>query len=184
MNKKIVTFGEILFRLSKENHFRLPQGHVFNGDFGGSEANVAVSLAVMGDQVEYVTRVPDNAIGHASLMHLREFGLDVKHVVLGGDRLGSYFFESAAAMRNSMVVYDRENSSFYTLKHGDIQWEPIFQDAVLFHWSWPRAWELKSLATSTTARICGDIPGQMHRRRCTDSWNTVHLSLEIRTNGR
>ena len=72
MNKKIVTFGEILFRLSKENHFRLPQGHVFNGDFGGSEANVAVSLAVMGDQVEYVTRVPDNAIGHASLMHLRE----------------------------------------------------------------------------------------------------------------
>ncbi|MFC2582183.1 MAG: PfkB family carbohydrate kinase, partial [Segatella oris] len=81
MNKKIVTFGEILFRLSKENHFRLPQGHVFNGDFGGSEANVAVSLAVMGDQVEYVTRVPDNAIGHASLMHLREFGLDVKHVV-------------------------------------------------------------------------------------------------------
>ena len=111
MNKKIVTFGEILFRLSKENHFRLPQGHVFNGDFGGSEANVAVSLAVMGDQVEYVTRVPDNAIGHASLMHLREFGLDVKHVVLGGDRLGSYFFESAAAMRNSMVVYDRENSS-------------------------------------------------------------------------
>ena len=135
MNKKIVTFGEILFRLSKENHFRLPQGHVFNGDFGGSEANVAVSLAVMGDQVEYVTRVPDNAIGHASLMHLREFGLDVKHVVLGGDRLGSYFFESAAAMRNSMVVYDRENSSFYTLKHGDIQWEPIFQDAVLFHCS-------------------------------------------------
>ena len=112
MNKKIVTFGEILFRLSKENHYRLTQGHVFNGDYGGSEANVAVSLAVMNDEVEYVTRVPDNAIGHAALMHLREFGLDVSHVVYGGDRLGSYFFEPAAAMRNSMVVYDRVNSSF------------------------------------------------------------------------
>ena len=110
MNKKIVTFGEILFRLSKENHNRLTQGHVFNGDYGGSEANVAVSLAVMNDEVEYVTRVPDNAIGHAALMHLREFGLDVSHVVYGGDRLGSYFFEPAAAMRNSMVVYDRANS--------------------------------------------------------------------------
>ena len=71
MNKKIVTFGEILFRLSKENHYRLTQGHVFNGDYGGSEANVAVSLAVMNDEVEYVTRVPDNAIGRAALMHLR-----------------------------------------------------------------------------------------------------------------
>ena len=67
MNKKIVTFGEILFRLSKENHYRLTQGHVFNGDYGGSEANVAVSLAVMNDEVEYVTRVPDNAIGRAAL---------------------------------------------------------------------------------------------------------------------
>lgn len=135
MNKKIVTFGEILFRLSKENHNRLTQGHVFNGDYGGSEANVAVSLAVMNDEVEYVTRVPDNAIGRAALMHLREFGLDISHVVYGGDRLGSYFFEPAAAMRNSMVVYDRANSSFFTLKHGDIDWQPIFQNAMLFHCS-------------------------------------------------
>ena len=135
MKKKIVTFGEILFRLSKENQARLTQGRAFNGDFGGSEANVAVSLATLGDQVEYVTRVPNNAMGHAALMHLREFGLDVSHVVWGGDRLGSYFFETAAAMRNAMVVYDRKNSSFYTLKHGDILWEPVFQDAALFHCS-------------------------------------------------
>ena len=74
MKKKIVTFGEILFRLSKEKQARLTQGRAFNGDFGGSEANVAVSLATLGDQVEYVTRVPNNAMGHAALMHLREFG--------------------------------------------------------------------------------------------------------------
>lgn len=51
-------------------------------------------------------------------MHLREYGLNVKHVVRGGDRLGTYYFEEAVAMRNSRVVYDRKNSSFYTLKRG------------------------------------------------------------------
>ena len=49
--------------------------------------------------------------------------------------LAVYFFEPAAAMRNSMVVYDRANSSFFTLKHGDIDWQPIFQNAMLFHCS-------------------------------------------------
>lgn len=135
MDKKIVTFGEILLRLSKENNFRLSQGRQFNGDFGGSEANVAVSLSVLGDNVEFVTRVPDSSIGNAALLHLREFGLDTRHIIKGGDRLGTYYFESAASMRNSVVVYDRNNSSFYSLKHGDIDWKPIFDDAKIFHCS-------------------------------------------------
>ncbi len=135
MKDKIITFGEIMLRLSKPSHNRLSQGRVFWGDYGGSEANVAVSLATLGDQVEYVTRVPDNAIGEAALMHLREFGLDTSHIVRGGERLGTYYFESAAAMRNSLVAYDRKDSSFYTLRHGDIDWKPIFEEAKIFHCS-------------------------------------------------
>ena len=86
-----------------------------DANFGGSEANVAVSLACLGDNVEYVTRVPNNAMGNAALMHLKQFGLNTNHIVRGGDRLGAYYFESAAAMRNSLVVYDRNDSSFSTL---------------------------------------------------------------------
>lgn len=135
MTKKIITFGEILLRLSKHGSERLFTGNAFDANYGGSEANVAVSLAVLGDEVEYVTRVPDNAIGEAALMHLREMGLDVSHVVRGGRRLGTYYFEPAAAMRGSKVVYDRDDSAFNTMSYGDIDWKPIFNEARLFHCS-------------------------------------------------
>ena len=115
MKTKIVTFGEILLRISKPGYQRLFQGHHMFGNYGGSEANAAISLAYLGDNVEYVTRVPYGEMGEAALMHLREYGLNVSHVVRGGERLGTYYFEEAVAMRNSRVVYDRKNSSFYTL---------------------------------------------------------------------
>lgn len=135
MSNKMVTFGEILLRFSKPGLRRLVQGTAFQGNYGGSEANVAVSLAYLGNHVEFVSRVPSGSIGDGALMHLREYGLDVSHVVRGGDRLGTYYFESAAAMRNAHVVYDRKGSSFFTLKHGMINWADILSDATLFHCS-------------------------------------------------
>jgi 2-dehydro-3-deoxygluconokinase len=132
---KIVTFGEIMLRFSKPGYLRLTEGSLFEGHFGGSEANVAVSLANLGDDAEFVTRVPQNPMGDAALMHLRQFGLDVSHVVRGGDRLGTYYFERGAAMRNSKVVYDRKWSSFYTLERGMIPWKEILKDAAYFHCS-------------------------------------------------
>jgi 2-dehydro-3-deoxygluconokinase len=133
--KKIVTFGEVLLRLSKPDDLRLAQGRTFNGNYGGSEANAAVSLATLGNQVEYVSRIPDNAIGRACAMRLREYGLRLNHVVWGGERLGTYYFEGSAAMRNSHVVYDRSGSSFYTMAPGMIDWRTVFQDAAIFHCS-------------------------------------------------
>ncbi len=135
MKTGIVTFGEIMLRLSKTGFRRLTQGKMFEGNFGGSEANVAVSLACMGDDVEFVTRVPYSVMGDAALMHLQEFGVDVRYVVRGGERLGTYYFESAAAMRNSAVVYDRKDSSFYSLKRGMIGWSKVLANAKLFHCS-------------------------------------------------
>lgn len=133
--KKIVTFGEILLRLSKPGRRRLFQGSVFSGDYGGSEANVAISLSQLGDRVEFITRVPNNAVGRGALLHLQQYGLSTRHIVRGGSRLGSYYFEEAAAMRNSQVVYDRDSSSFFSLRRGDIDWGPIFRDTDLFHCS-------------------------------------------------
>ena len=50
MNRhKIVTFGELLLRFSKPGHLRLTQGDMFTSKYGGSEANVAVSLATQGE---------------------------------------------------------------------------------------------------------------------------------------
>jgi len=133
--KKIVTFGEILFRLSKSGYRRLSQTSLFNGNFGGSEANVAVSLSTLGDNVEYVTRVPDNQMGRAAILALQQYGIGLNHVCLGGDRIGEYYFEEAAAMRNSCVVYDRNNSSFYSMEPGMIDWHNVLKDADAFHCS-------------------------------------------------
>lgn len=135
MEKKIVTFGEVLLRFSKNDHLRLSQGSRMMGNYGGSEANAAVSLAMFGNRVEYVTRVPDNTLGRAALMRLREYGLNVDHVCMGGNRLGTYYFEEAAAVRNSKVVYDRKDSSFYSMQPGMIPWREVFADAHLFHCS-------------------------------------------------
>ena len=133
--KRIVTFGEILLRWSRNNARRLSQGYDWEGHYGGSEANVAVSLAVLGNKVGYVSRIPDNEIGRACLKELRYYGIDVNDVVLGGGRLGTYYYEAASTVRRSQVVYDREGSSFYLSAPGMYPWKDIFAHTDIFHCS-------------------------------------------------
>lgn len=80
--------------------------------FGGSETNVAVSLANFGIPTEFVTRLPDNEIARACVSDLRSHGLRTDGIIYGGDRMGIYFLENGASFRNSKVVYDRAGSSF------------------------------------------------------------------------
>lgn len=133
--KKVVTFGEVMLRLTAPNFRRFSQTNEFIATYGGSEANVAVSLANFGIPTEFVTRLPDNAMAQACVDTLRANGLGTEGIVYGGKRMGLYFLESGAAFRNSNVVYDREGSSFATLRPGMIDWEKIFADAGWFHWS-------------------------------------------------
>ena len=134
-SKRIVTFGELLLRFSKPGHKRFTQGEQLLGNFGGSEANVAISLATLGDEVEYVTRLPKGQVGLAATMMLREYGLDTGHILADGDRMGAYYFEGAAALRNSSVTYDRANSAFGLIEPGMLPWRDILQDAGVFHTS-------------------------------------------------
>ncbi len=133
MTKKIVTFGELLLRFSKPSHMRLTQADIFTSKYGGSEANVAVSLAALGNKVEYITRLPDNAIGHAATQNLMQLGVDTSRVLYGGSRIGTYYLEPAAGMRASKVIYDRNGSSYSELKPGMIPWRDILKDAAILH---------------------------------------------------
>lgn len=135
MEHRIVTFGEVLLRLTPPGYLKLSQTNSFAATFGGSETNCAVSLAHFGLKSEFVTRFPKNDIAEACLMELRSHGIKTDNIVFGGDRLGLYYFENAAAQRVSKVVYDRANSSFATLKPDMIDWEQVFQGATWFHWS-------------------------------------------------
>ena len=134
-NRKVVTFGEVMLRLTAPDFRRFSQTNEFIATYGGSEANVAVSLANFGIPTEFVTRLPDNAMAQACIASLRANGLGTEGIVFGGKRMGLYFLESGASFRNSNVVYDREGSSFATLRPGMIDWEKIFDDADWFHWS-------------------------------------------------
>jgi len=131
--EKIVTFGELMLRISKPDKKRLSQGNIFLGNYGGSEANVAVSLAMQGENVEYVTRLPDTQMGHAGVMKLRELGVNTNFVLYGGDRIGTYYFEEAASLRNSSVNYDRNGSSYFYLKPGMIDWRHALEGAAVLH---------------------------------------------------
>lgn len=130
--QKIVTFGELLLRFSKPGQLRLTQGDMFTSKYGGSEANVAVSLAMQGEDVDYITRLPNTPVGQAGVECLAQLGVNVRHVVYGGKRIGTYYFEPAAGMRAAKVVYDRDGSAYYDLKPGMIPWRDILKDADIF----------------------------------------------------
>ncbi|MHB1295619.1 MAG: PfkB family carbohydrate kinase [Anaerolineae bacterium] len=135
MPKKVVTFGEIMMRLSPPGFLRFQQARSFDVVYGGGEANVAVSLADFGIPVSFVTRLPKNDIGDTCMRFLREQGVGVEHIVWGGERLGIYFLEMGAVSRGSKVVYDRAGSSISTIQRGMVDWEAVFAGADWFHWT-------------------------------------------------
>lgn len=189
MSNRIVTFGEVLLRFSKNGFRRLQQGSRLNGNYGGSEANVAVSLSMLGDDVSYVSRVPDSQIGQACLNELRCYGVDVKHVVRGGERLGTYYFESSAGLRNSQVVYDRQNSSFYSCAPGMFPWREIFGESDVFHCSGitcsvsqsaaDATFEAVRIAREMGLKVCCDINYRKNLWRYgADAHETLHRLLQ------
>ena len=118
----IATFGEIMLRLSPPGKELLFQSPRLEAVFGGGEANVAVSLAILGHRSRWISVVPANPVGEAALRELRRYGVDVGAVVRGGRRLGIYFAETGANERPSQVIYDREGSGIAEAKPGDIDW--------------------------------------------------------------
>jgi len=135
MTKKVVTFGEVMMRLSAPGFLRFGQARSFDVTYGGGEANVAVSLANFGVPVDYVTRLPKNDLGEACIQFLRQYGVGVDKIVRGGDRLGIYFLEIGAVQRGSKVIYDRAGSAIATIERGMIDWKGVFADAHWFHWT-------------------------------------------------
>ncbi len=135
MKNKVVTFGEIMLRLSTPGYKRFNQSNEFTATFGGGEANVAVSLANYGIPVSYVTRLPENDLAKYCTEELRGFGVDTSGIVYGGDRMGIYFLETGSVSRSSKIVYDRAHSAISEIRPGMIDWDAVFEGASWFHWT-------------------------------------------------
>ena len=130
---KVVTFGEIMLRLSPPGFERFFQSPALSATFGGGEANVAVSLAHFGLESHYVTALPAHAIGEAAIRALRAEGVRTGHVVRSGERVGIYFAEAGASQRASNVIYDRAHSSISTMKPDAVAWSTVMSGAAWFH---------------------------------------------------
>jgi 2-dehydro-3-deoxygluconokinase len=133
MTQTVVTFGEIMLRLSPPGFERFFQSPVLSAVFGGGEANVAASLAQFGLGSRYVTRLPKHAIGEAAMRALRAEGIDTSFVQRGGDRVGIYFAETGASQRASTVVYDRAHSAISEIDPASVPWDEVMRGTAWFH---------------------------------------------------
>lgn len=131
--EKILTFGEIMLRLSTIDNARLDESTEFAAHYGGGEANVAVSLANFDHQVGFASKVPDNPLGYAVKKHLNKYGVDTSSLLFGGERLGTYYLEKGAGLRGANVIYDRACSSFSEMQ--ELEWNSIelFEGVNILH---------------------------------------------------
>jgi len=132
---RVVTFGEIMLRLSTPEHQRFAQARELELHFGGAEANVAVMIAQLGGDAEFVTKLPANELGDRCLAELRQHRVGTSGVVRGGRRIGVYFVEHGASQRAGQVIYDRAESAFAQAARSNFDWDKAFRSAAWFHWS-------------------------------------------------
>jgi len=135
MAKKLITFGEVMMRLSPPGYSKFSQTTSLDLVYGGGEANVAISCGYLGMQAAHVTRFPENALGKAATQFLRKHWLGTKDVIYGDNMIGKYFLEKGAVHRPSEVIYEREGSSFSLIQPHMVNWEEVLEGADWFHWT-------------------------------------------------
>src|SRR2546426_940866 len=101
--------------------------------FGGAEGSVAAAVSRFGVRCDYVTRVPDNPIGHAGVAALEREGVGTEWIQRGGERLGIYFVEPGADLRAMRVVYDRAGSALARIEPRAVDWPRVLAGADWFH---------------------------------------------------
>jgi 2-dehydro-3-deoxygluconokinase len=132
---RVLTFGELMLRLSPPGYERILQSPRFEASFGGGEANVAVSLVKLGVSCAFATRLPENALGDAAMGELARQGVDTSWIIRGGERMGIYYCERGAAQRASKVIYDRKHSGIAEAKPGDFDWGAALTGCEWFHFT-------------------------------------------------
>lgn len=131
----VITFGEIMMRLSPRDNERISQSAALEVNYGGSEANISAAVAQWNLSSAHVTVLPQNHLGEAVISFFRSVGVDMTHAQLNHGRLGLYLLEPGISLRSPKIIYDRANSAFANLSSNQFDWENILSGASWFHWS-------------------------------------------------
>lgn len=172
--KRIVAFGEIMGRLSPPGFRRFQQAMPGQLDFtfAGAEADVAVSLALLGAEASFVTALPDHAIAEACLANLRGMGVDTRHILrTPHGRMGLFFLESGANQRPGNVLYDRDQASVAITPPEAYDWAAILEGANWFHISG---------ITPAISRIAADV-ARAAMRAASERGLTVSCDMNFRS---
>lgn len=146
---KVLSFGELLLRLSTPGYTRLFQKDCLESTFCGGEANVAVSLSIFGVESEFLTKLPANDVGIAAMNSLKYFGVKTDNIVYGNGRMGLYYLEKGASQRASKIIYDRKYSAMSLATSADFNWDEIFEGVDWFHWT-----GINPALSDSVAEIC------------------------------
>jgi len=180
---KVLSFGELLLRLSSSGTSFLGHDNQVVVFPGGSEANVVASLGQWGVSSSYLSRAPQNELVAQALSTLESLGVDRSRLLLEGDRLGLYFLLSANGLTKGEVVYDRKYSAFSQLQPGTIDWDKVLEDYTWFHWS-----ALTPALNESLAAVCQEALEAAQRKGLTVSvdlnyrnklWNYGKQPIEV-----
>lgn len=136
-NFDLLTLGQLLLRLSPPGNERLVRGDTFEKQVGGAELNVAVGVALLGLHVGIISKLPSHDMGSFMKGKIRSYGVSDDFFLYDTSplaRVGIYYYENGAYPRKPKVIYDRANSSFYSLNIDEIPKE-TYTAARCFHTS-------------------------------------------------
>lgn len=131
--EKILTMGEIMLRLTPPDYACIDQTRSFMANYGGAEANVAVSLAYLGHRCYFISKLPPTEVGDSAIKHLRSHNVNTSYVARGSSLMGIYFYESGFGGRPSKVIYNRKHSAFTRIDCSEFDFDEMFKDATWFH---------------------------------------------------
>lgn len=132
---QIITFGEVLMRLSPEGNKKFIQANLLEFYFGGTEVNVGISIANFGGKVKHISCVSNDFVGDTAMSYLQKFGVSTSAIVRSNRPLGVYFLEVGAVMRPSSISYNRSHSSFSEIRPDMVNWEKATKRAKWMHWT-------------------------------------------------
>lgn len=131
----LLTLGQLLLRLSPPDNDRLSRGDTFVKQVGGAELNVAVGASLLGLHTGVISKLPSHDIGSFMKGKIRSFGVSDDFFMYDHSpsaRVGIYYYENGAYPRKPKVIYDRMNSSFFTLDIDEIP-EEVYTASKCFH---------------------------------------------------
>jgi 2-dehydro-3-deoxygluconokinase len=135
MSSQIITFGEVLMRISPLGNRKFVQSNSVEFYFGGTEVNVGISIANFGGKVKHISSISSDFIGDTAISYLNKFDIDTSAIVRSQRPLGVYFLEVGAVMRASSISYNRSHSSFSEIVPNMVNWQKSLENGKWFHWT-------------------------------------------------